>query len=334
MAELVLTGTFHRESEFTGGLTGACGPNALSMAWSWAAQQTKTTIQVYQVMRTLGLCDPNGVSNIGGLYSAAQALNLAIADYHGYVDSWPDWHDWFLGHLQAGHCVLYETSLGQALVDVISGKPENASHLQYHFLLVVGHNDGGHSARAGRALPAGWWACDGDNFAAGNVLQFYAESVVAKSAPCAAIAFAPGQSKGGSSTMPFRFNADGTAVDTTTGARLGPGFAAYLRDNNVQQHCILGDTVIGGEGDTFACFDHGLILHWKNGDPVTDYLGGYVAVSLWQMLQSANVQIENLNKQIAALKATPGNGAGGAPDPQATQALAIVRQLKTLLGSV
>lgn len=331
MAEIILAGTFHRESEFTGGLTGACGPNALGMAWSWAAQQTHTTIQVYQVMRTLGLCDPNGVSNINGLYSAAQALDLAVVEFQPYVDSRPNWHDWFLAHVQAGHSVLFETSRGQALVDAISGQSEAATNLQYHFLLVVGYNDGGYSARAGRSLPAGWWACDGDNFAAGNVLQFYPESVVASSAPCAALAIAPGTAKGIS--MPFRFNADGSAVDTTTGAHLGPGFAAYVRANNVQQHCILGDTVFGGEGDTFACFDHGLILHWKGGEPVTDYLGGYVAVSLWQMLQSANVQIENLTKQIAALKAAPSTGSTAA-DPQAAQALAVVRQLKTLLGAV
>jgi hypothetical protein len=327
MAEIVLPGTFHRESEFVGNLTGTCGPNALGMAWSWAAQHTHTTTEVYQFMRSRGLCDANGVSSIGGLYSAAQGLGLPVVDYRPYVDPWPDWRDWFLGHVHAGHCILYETSLGQALVDAISGMPEDASNLHYHFLLVVGHNDGGYSARAGRTLPMGWWACDGDNFAAGDVLQFYPDTIVNASAPCAAIAIAPVGTQKGTSVTVYKFNTDGTAVDTTTGARLVVGFAGYVRANNVQQHCILGDTAYGGEGDIFACFDGGLILHWKNGEPVSDHLGGYVAVALWQMLQSASVQIENLTKQISALKAVPAGS-------QATQALDLVRQLKTLLGSV
>jgi hypothetical protein len=206
---VMLPGAFWRESEFVrlpGGtwLTGACGPNALAMGWSWSEQRHHGVLQVYCEMRARDLCTPNGISRMENLRTAAAALGISFADYRPYQEPWPDWHAWFLAQLERGCAILYLTAEAWQLVDAISGKHENANvnpvdpnHLRYHFLLLVGYSTSGRHG-------AGWWACDGCNKAGGNVrlrrfrarnvLQFYPIDILAASAPCAALAIAPSPS--------------------------------------------------------------------------------------------------------------------------------------------
>lgn len=203
MSNLLLPGKIWRESEFArlpDGrlLTGACGPNALAMGWSWADQRHHGVIEVYDAMRARDLCDPNGISRMDALRSTAQALGIPTPAYRQYGEPWPDWRDFFLGELQRGHAILYLTSDAWRLRDAISGEGENAVTepddprcLRRHFLLIVGHAEQGPHG-------AGWWACDGASYAGGNhlfndfraenVLQFYIDDILAASAPCAALA--------------------------------------------------------------------------------------------------------------------------------------------------
>lgn len=176
---VILPGTLWRESEFQGGLTGACGPNALSFCASWSRQRYTSTLDVYRAMRAERppLCDANGVSTIGGLRTAATLIGLPLVDTRWYAEPWGDWRAWFSKHLSAGRIILLEVANGQALVDSISGKGENARNLKYHFI-----------ACAGRLSDGSWLCLDGDNFASGNVHQVYRDSVLGAARPCAALA--------------------------------------------------------------------------------------------------------------------------------------------------
>jgi hypothetical protein len=77
------------------------------------------------------------------------------------------------------------SSTSNPLPPVLSARP--ASILPKHFLSGVGVKSGVKSAEStyvagGRELPAGCWCCDGDNFASGDVLQFYDEAALAAAA--------------------------------------------------------------------------------------------------------------------------------------------------------
>lgn len=194
MAESILAGTIHRQIEFVNGLTGACGPNALAMGLAWADQAVNVaTYNIYTDMYQRGLCAASGASTLDALHQEAQNIGLPLTAYRGYGEPWTadgvsGWRAFYLLH--AGHSfILMETANGQALKDAISGLGENATNLHYHFIGVVGHHDGGWSARAAASLPAGWWAVDGDNFASGDVLQFYPDDVMAAAQPCGAVTF-------------------------------------------------------------------------------------------------------------------------------------------------
>jgi hypothetical protein len=204
--DILLPGQFWRESEFVRlpdgrWLTGACGPNALAMGWSWAAQHHHSVLDVYDVMRAHDLCDPNGISRMDAIRTAAELLDIATPAYQPFSEPWPDWRPFFLTELQLGHAILYLTSEAWRLKDAIGGEGENAVTdpddprcLRRHFLLIVGHADQG-------PYGAGWWACDGANYAGGNilfndfraenVLQFYPEASLAASGPCAALTIGP-----------------------------------------------------------------------------------------------------------------------------------------------
>ncbi len=195
MSESILPGAIHRQIEFVGSLTGACGPNALSMGARWSTQAgAPDTYAVYTDMYRRGLCAASGASTLDALHQEAQEyLGMPLTAYRGYGEPWPadgvsGWSAFYTFH--AGHSyILMETANGQALRDSISGLGENATDLHYHFIGVVGYHSGGYSARAARDLPAGWWCVDGDNYVAGDVVQFYTDPVMAAAQPCGAIAF-------------------------------------------------------------------------------------------------------------------------------------------------
>jgi hypothetical protein len=98
-----------------------------------------------------------------------------------------EWRTFCTRHV-GKEAIVLEVARGQLLVDSISGRGENARNLRYHFIVLLGWHPGGHCARVNHQLPPGWWCSDGDNFARGNVLQFYPDCVLLAAVPCAALA--------------------------------------------------------------------------------------------------------------------------------------------------
>lgn len=204
---MLLGGTYWRESEFQWSpsfrvwLTGACGPNALAMLLSWCRQRYAATVDVYADMRNAGrLADQNGSSTIYGLAAQAAAYKLApvTRGYNAGIAplAESEWSALFIGALTHGRAILYETSNGQALRDYLTGAGENARNLHNHYIGLVGYHPGGHSDFAGRDLPRGFFALDGDNFGTAVAvqtgrLQFYTYDTIKASLPIAAISLAP-----------------------------------------------------------------------------------------------------------------------------------------------
>jgi hypothetical protein len=305
MEACILPGTLWRKTEFVGGLTGACGPNALAMAESWANQRHIGTLDVYQRMRAAGCCDAHGPATIGGLAAQASADGFAT-DLLPFREPMPaaTWRAFFARHVGT-RALIMETANGQALVDGLSGKGENARNLRYHFIVVVGWHPGGRAARVGRDLPPGWWAADGDNFAAGDTLQFYPDSILAATQPSAALAISAkltltgNSGKGGGTKVSyFERLPDGRGKDTRTGEVRGAGFADYCISRDVQQKCIKGETEIY-PGVVAAFFDSGLILYYKQGGAISDRLGGYLAVGLLNVRTAARTQLATAQADLA-----------------------------------
>lgn len=188
LGNTLLPGRIWRQSEFVHGLTGDCGPDALTMAQGWTVQQPvdgNTVYATYLRMRSRGLADPNGASTLADLAREAQldGSPFAILPYNGAMPpaTWSAFFATYVGR----EAIVYQTANGQALVDAVNGLGENAVNLQGHFLMLVGRHV--HSG-ASDPLPTGFWAADGDNFAVGNVLQLYPDALVAASHPVGALA--------------------------------------------------------------------------------------------------------------------------------------------------
>ncbi len=197
MEAILLPGQLWRESEFVYDhtakrwLTGTCGPNALAMAESWADQRHHTTLDLYQKLRAAGRCALSGATTLAAL--ALEATDAGYShDLLSYREPMPEaeWRDFCARHV-GREAILLEVARGQSLIDAISGNGENARDLRYHFIVVLGWHPGGLSPRMNRELPAGWWCSDGDNFAKGNVLQFYPDALMLAATPCAALAIYP-----------------------------------------------------------------------------------------------------------------------------------------------
>lgn len=239
-----LPGYFSRESEFVGGLTGACGPNALAMVVSRATQRYVSTVSVYQTMRTHGLCDGNGISDMGQLVQAARLLGLPVTATRGYGgDTWPQWRSFLDSALTRGP-VVFELAHGQNLRDAVTGQGENAVGLRYHFIAVLGKD------ATGRYLCA-----DGDNYARGNVLQTYSAATLAAAAPCAALAIAqvakivvapvPAPKPAPKPAWVVVKGPDGSAwyQQTATGHKLGGGLYAALKAAKLDTQPLLTNEV-------------------------------------------------------------------------------------------
>jgi hypothetical protein len=231
MIETFLAGRVDRESEFVDGLTGTCGPNAAAMAERWSDQSQLSTIDVYRRMRAANRCDPNGAATMAALADDARAAGYKV-ELLPYREPMPE-ADWraFFERTVGRQAVVYETAYGQALHDAISGLGENARDLHYHFVMIAGWHPGGHSARAGRNLPPGWWCADGANFAGGNALQFYPDDALVASRPCAAMAVAPrvtAPAGGGPTHVPVGWHDDGKTLTAPNGHRVALGFRAYV----------------------------------------------------------------------------------------------------------
>lgn len=259
-SELIVAGYLNRESEFTHGLTGDCGPNAFHVLASWSDNKYYSTYTMYQQMRahSPALCDANGDSTGSGLRTYALTAGFKVAAYYGYAgDNWSGWQAYVLAQLNAGRPVLIELAVGQNLRDWLTGKGENATNLKYHYITLVGYNSGVVSKRPeakGRGvLPNGFWAADGDSFDSGNVLQFITFASLSASKPCTALAIerrvalpapapvpapapqpAPAPTPTGTKmTIPSGWKDDGTTLTAPNGVEVVQGFRdAVLADPN------------------------------------------------------------------------------------------------------
>ncbi|HLZ23895.1 MAG TPA: hypothetical protein VKQ30_17420 [Ktedonobacterales bacterium] len=240
MDAIMLPGRISRESEFVRGLTGACGPNSAAMAERWSDQSRLETFEVYDRMRAVGRCDSNGSSTLEALADDARAQGYRV-DVLPFSEPMPEhqWRAFFERHV-GRQAIVMETSNGAALRDLLSGEGENANPrhpLQYHFIMVAGWNPGGYSDRARRHVPPGWWCADGDNFVAGDVLEYYPNDVLAASRPCAALAVYarhdfpaphPAVPTPKTITAPAGWHDDGTTLTAPNGHPIVAAFRAHV----------------------------------------------------------------------------------------------------------
>lgn len=166
MSELVVPGTITSESEFQGGLTGACGPNSVAAAGRWSDQaNTPTTVSATAALQHV-VNSPNGVSTMGELQQLAHNLGYDTVRYGGGdIITFVQQH--------GGHdaLVMFYTN-GQALHDEITGQGMDASGLRGHFNCGFGVNSGGASPHfGGRTVPAGMIVADGDNGATNPIVN-------------------------------------------------------------------------------------------------------------------------------------------------------------------
>jgi hypothetical protein len=215
------------------------------MAERWADQSRLSTLDVFHRMHSAGRCNANGVTTMSGLVADAKDAGYHV-DVLPYREPMPDadWRAFFETHV-GRQAIVFETANGQALHDLLSGKDENARNLHYHFVMVAGWHPGGSSAvpqAKGRTLPPGWWCCDGDNFAGGDVMQFYEDGVLAAARPCAAMAVysrvasgttgATGTGGATEMTVPAGWKDDGTALVAPNGITVIRGFRDYVLNHD------------------------------------------------------------------------------------------------------
>lgn len=351
--ELAPLGYAHRETEFvlipgtSTRLYGACGPTALASCASAALQKLVTTEQMYALMRGRGLCDASGVSNDVKLATAAiiataqGGYGLVMDEHHSYSgDVWNGWQTFLGWHLgSCDHPTLIELAHGQQLKDEISGLGENATGLTYHFICLIKRHGGGYSAYAGRSLPSGYWACDGDSYAGGNnrtngfhaadALQFYSDTTLTAAMPCAGIAFKRAVTGSGSSTVagvPSGWHDDGATLTAPNGEKVAMGFRQHILAENwpTALQPLGGEYgASGGDEQVFA-----LKLKWENGG-VQELAGPDYPAQIAALQQ----QLAVANAEIATLKATPPPAPAPAPlSAQQQKDLAAMAAIRAALA--
>lgn len=315
MSETILPGTIYRESEFARlpdgtKLTGACGPNALSMGLSWVRQQRHGTVEVMQRMLAAGLCDGNGVTTLNKLHEAAATLwHLPIAGFRAYGEPWAAYAG-FLGQYAGRQFICLNVAEGWALVDTLTGEHENANiapndpkRLRYHLLGVVGRHDGGHSAHANRDLPAGWWCVDGDNFS-GATLVYYPDAVLGAAQPCGAFALSGGP------TMSYTKNADGS-ITYPNGVTLRTATAQYVMTHALSATPLQAEAYLGTRWG-YTPFDDGTVLTWDTQQQAV-------------RTDCAGIIIQGLSQELAQARD------GDQADAATQRALAVVAAIKAAL---
>lgn len=138
------------------------------MAECWAGQKYigepvagKTATDVlHNRMRAAKRCDPSGVTTAGKIHAQALADGFAAARHTG-----AGWLDFMLEDVKGGPVVfvlLFQNA--HVLRDSLTGAGMDAgSGLRGHFVMAAEYHAGGHSPRAGRDLPAGFFCADGDS---------------------------------------------------------------------------------------------------------------------------------------------------------------------------
>lgn len=337
----MLLGTIYNAHEFQlPGITGMCGPESLGHAESWAQQQWVTAQDIFNRCRANGDCNAQGVSSIPGLADTARKDGFTVDVWNG-----GSWRDFFHAH-ESQHAIVYLTSNGQALHDSISDLGEDATHLAGHILMIAGYHAGGFvgtlpTGPGGQAinktLPAGWWACDPDNWAVrhlscpNHVLQFYPDAVVAASGPVAAMAIHPKvsipNSQGGTSMpLPAGWKDQGGVLSNPTNNNVVTlGFRQFIlnspswdaddvpleNDQGVDAVVFVPPGVGHGDRQTFARTRLGY----------TPALGVF-KVTVGAELLARESQVADLQQQVAALKAQLA-GANGSGTLSAAQRAAI-----------
>jgi hypothetical protein len=321
--EIWLPGEVHRETEFVGGLHAACGPNAASMAERWADQSRLVTLDVYHRMRAKGRCDANGASRLTALEADARDAGYRV-DVLPFRQPMPEaeWRSFFDKHV-GREAIVFETGNGQALRDALTGKEENARNLHYHFVMIAGWHPGGvtrHPQAKGRNLPPGWWCADGDNFARGNVLEFYPEGVLKAAQPVGTFAVYPraavllhGGSEGGKvmSAIPTGWHDDGTTLKAPNGVTAMKGFREWVlaHEWNKEDWPLAAERALESVEPGNASIGAGTrqdfrmtSLGWTKQRGVYRIWSGQDLAALEAELAQAQALIAQLQQQLAALK--------------------------------
>ncbi len=215
----------------------------------------------------------------------------------------------------------------------------------YHFVMVAGWHPGGPSAAPqakGRVLPPGWWCCDGDNFADGDVLQFYEDGVLAAARPCAAMAVYAraviGTGGGAGMVVPTGWTDDGMTLSATNGVPVTLGFREYILTHDwnpddwplaPERHLESlepGDPTAGaGQRQDFRMS----ALGWTQAR-------GVYRIWVGRDLAALEAQLAERDKRIAELEAKLASTGGGSGSPPASdaaeKALAAIHALAAALG--
>lgn len=244
MAETICGGKVDSESEFQGGLTATCGPNAASAAARWADQSNEPrTLDVYRKMRALGKGDAQGASTISALKETLNAIG-----YHLATPLPGEAIQTFVTRLAGTLPVVLEVANGHVFRDYLSGQSEDARHLEYHYVTVFGHNAGGISPHANRTLPRGYWVADGDSNAQNLVhgvrdhrglnrdLCFYPEAMLEAARPYGAFAVlprvvipgGPSTNDPAATTTPVGWNDEGKTLVAPNGIVVVLGFRDFV----------------------------------------------------------------------------------------------------------
>ena len=326
MAEVLCGGTIWSESEFTTNEThfNKCGENMQAMLQSWATQKYRSTTDVYNAMRKANRCDVDGTSTMGQQVAQAKADGFKV-DYLA-TDTSMDENDWraFLFNHLPNEAVGIEVANGQALKDELSGLGEDATNLKYHFITIFGHHDGGVSPHAGKTLPAGWWAADGDSYVnnthsssgwnrhlGGHTLCFYSEETLRAAKPCAALAMYPkatiptGETQMG---VPSGWTDDGTTLTAPNGKVVVHGFRDWVLTHNWDRHnvpeaneqtvsqCVLSNPV---HGAGVVQFFRDCQLSWTQKENVWLVYTGNEAMYLRAQHDALTAQVTALQTQLA-----------------------------------
>lgn len=337
-------------------LNGTCGENALAMAESYVWQKYVPTLAVYHAMRANGWCGVNGASNATEVYDQA-VKDGANAELRAYGEPWSDWYSWIIPRLQNKCAVVINLANGQALVDALSGKGENAHGLQYHFIAGLEYHPGGYNARLGQALPEGVVCVDGDNFSTPysvvtNQAVFYPISTLSAARPCGAIAL---KYQGGTPMgAPAGWNLANGVLTAPNGGQVVRGFLDFVMSypggwpsSDVP---LEAEHVVGSAGKVIQTFVYSQLRYDPNANPsiikgnigadwmalttqVATILTQNTALSgqvsdLISKNATLNGQVSILNGQVSDLqnevtKLQQQSGAAG-------QALALLEQLKSL----
>jgi hypothetical protein len=213
-------------------------------AWNATGRETHTE-DVYALMRAHSLCDLSGASTPDQLRQAAALMGLTIVDFVGYGgDDWPGWRA-FLDRHAGSAAIVLELSNGQALIDEVGGKGENATNLHYHYIAAYGPQGDG------------WAVADGDNWAVGDVLQRYSYATLAAARPCAALAIAI--TGGSMSGIPANWHDVNGILTAPNGHTVAHGFRQHILDAPFWHPALMP---LGGEYGTPAKQDFALSLVW------------------------------------------------------------------------